>query len=153
MTLTSDDPRLWPDRAYWLELLRPWKLVTFALGMGWLIYGALNYDIGDWNVGDSLIMGGLTYLSAPWCVRTLWICAVRRPRWWAAWMAAALLVGWAVVDGSYSLYNLAAHHPLYRAANFPASSTLYLLAGCVWLYRGSMSDFIRNIRSLHRSRV
>ena len=149
----SDALSLRPDRAYWRELLRPWKLASFAVGMAWLIYGSLNYGIGDWNLGDSLIMGGLTYLTAPWCVGTLWLCVDRRPRRWPVWMAAALLVGWAVVDGSYTLYNLLAHYSLYRAANFPASSALYLLAGCIWLYRGSLRDLLRDIRAARRAPV
>lgn len=139
---------LWPDQAYGLELLRPWKLTVLALGLGWLIYGALNYGIGDWDVGDSLIMGGLTYLCAPWSVRTLLLCLQRRPRGWLVWMAAAIFVGWAVADGSYTLYNLLAHHPFDRAANFPASATLYLLAGFAWLYRGSLRDMLRDVRRM-----
>jgi hypothetical protein len=141
---------LWPDRAYLRELLRPWKLVTFAIGMTWLIYGALNYGIGDWNLGDSFIMGGLTYLTAPWSMRTLLLCLRGRPKYWWAWIAATLLVVWAVVDGSYMLYNTATGHPIYRWANFYASSTLYLLAGAVWQYPGSLSDFLKNLRDLRR---
>jgi hypothetical protein len=141
---------LWPDRSYLRELRRPWKLATFAIGMGWLVYGALNYGIGDWNLGDSLIMGGLTYLTAPWSVRTLLVCLREGPKYWWVWSVAALLVGWAVVDGSYLLYNVLSHHPTYRWANFYASSLLYLLAGAVWQYRGSVNDFIKNLRDLHR---
>lgn len=144
----------WPDRNYARELLRPWKLATFAAGMGWLIYGALNYGIGDWDVGDSLLMGGLTYISAPWCVGTLWTCVARRPRGWPLWMMLALFVAWSVVDGSYVLYNSLARHPMDRAANFPASAALYLLAGCIWCYRGSLRELWRDLRKAraHRQR-
>lgn len=41
------DAGLLPDRAYLAELGRPWKLVTFAVGMAWLLYGALSYEIPD----------------------------------------------------------------------------------------------------------
>ena len=55
-----------PNKAYWHELFRPWKLFSLACGLGWLIYGALNYDIGDWDIGVSVIMAVLTYLLTPW---------------------------------------------------------------------------------------
>ena len=37
------------------ELLRPWKLLSFTIGMAWLIYGALNYGISDWDVGIGIV--------------------------------------------------------------------------------------------------
>lgn len=127
-------------KAYFAELVRPWKLCSLAVGMAWLLYGALNFGIGDWNVGDSLIMGLLTYLTAPWVVRTLIVSLSQRPRLWMIRILIALIVAWSVIDGSYTLYNVLTHHPLFRAANFPASSALYFLAGCIWLYRGSLKD-------------
>lgn len=51
-----------PDRADLAELARSWKLSSFAIGMAWLLFGALTYGISDWDVGISLLMGGLTYL-------------------------------------------------------------------------------------------
>jgi hypothetical protein len=142
--------KFWPDRAYARELLRPWKLFTLAVGLSWLLYGALNYGIGDWDVGDSLIMAGLTYLSAPWSLGVILTCVHRRPRYWPLWIAAALFVAWGVVDGSYVLYNSAVHHPMYRWANFYASSALYFLAGAIWLYKGSLEDLWREFRGLRR---
>ena len=53
------------------ELLRPWKLFTFAVGMAWLLYGATHYNIPDWDVGISVIMGLLTYITSPMAVRIL----------------------------------------------------------------------------------
>ncbi|WP_160172761.1 hypothetical protein [Methylomarinum vadi] len=50
-----------PDKSYAKKLIRPWKISSFAIGMGWLLYGALNYEIADWDVGISLIMDGPTY--------------------------------------------------------------------------------------------
>ncbi len=43
-----------PDRQYFSELWRPWKLATFGIGMLWLLYGAVCYNICDWDVGISL---------------------------------------------------------------------------------------------------
>lgn len=131
-------PRLVPDGSYLRELARPWKLLSFTAGEAWLIYGALNYGIGDWDVGDSLLMGGLTYLTAPWCVTLLWTGLRRRPRGWPLGLLAAAALAWAVVDGSYVAYNAAVHHPMDRPANFLASLPLYLLAGIGWSWRGSL---------------
>ena len=51
------------------ELRRPWKLLT--LGVGWPFYGALNYGSSAWDIGVSVVMGGLTYIFAAWGVRSL----------------------------------------------------------------------------------
>lgn len=137
---------------YARELIRPWKLVTFGVGMAWLIYGALNYGISDWNLGDSLIMGGLTYVTAPGCVRVILLSARDRPHYWPLRILLALAVAWAVVDGSYLLYNSLSHHEMYRLANFYASTPLYFLAGFLWLPRASLKELATQLRrELHRS--
>lgn len=137
-----------PGRADLRELARPWKLLSFAAGMAWLLYGALNYGIGDWDVGDSLLMGGLTYLTAPWCVHTLWAALRNRPRGWPIWCLAALATAWAVVDASYLLYNTAVHHPVDRSTNFLASVPLYLLAGILWAHPGPLRGLWAGLRAL-----
>src|SRR5215469_16289332 len=130
------NPLAWDELKLQLrEYLRPWKLVSFTIGMAWLVYGALNYGISDWNLGDSLVMGGLTYLSAPWSVRTLLLAVRDRPRGWPLHIVLALFVAWLVVDGSYVFYNSLTHHEMYRLANFYASTPLYFLAGFLWLQR------------------
>ncbi|MFC1748240.1 hypothetical protein ACFL2V_05475 [Pseudomonadota bacterium] len=137
-----------PDRAYCRELYRPWKLFSFCIAMSWLLYGALNYDIGDWDVGVTLIMGGLTYLMAPWSVYII-ISAIRyRPRLWYFHVLAALLAGLFVVDWAYMLYHTAIGNQIFRDANFYASAPLYFMAGTVWLYRGSLKELWTNIRRL-----
>ena len=139
-------------RSYARELVRPWKLATFGVGMAWLIYGALNYGISDWNLGDSLIMGVLTYVTAPGCVRTLLLSVRDRPRGWSLRIILALAVAWAVVDGSYLLYNSLSHHEIYRLANFYASTPLYFLAGFLWLPRASLKELATQLRAeLRRS--
>ena len=132
------------------ELVRPWKLLSFGVGMAWLLYGARNYGISDWDVGISLIMGGLTYLCAPWSVRVTLHCLRYRPRFWGLWIAAALFVAWIVVDCVYVLYHTAMGNPMFRLENFYASSALYFLAGAIWFYSGSLRDFLSNVRALVR---
>lgn len=147
------DASLFPDRVYLSELARPWKLVSFAVGMAWLLYGALNYDIPDWDVGISLLMGGLTYLCAPWSVATILI-AVRYRSWrWLFASAVALLVAWVVVDGVYVLYHTLMGNQMFRIENFYASSALYFLAGSIWLYRGTTREFLLNVQRVFRGAV
>lgn len=142
-----------PDRAYAWELKRPWKLSTFAAGMAWLFYGAFAYGFRDWDVGVSMLMGGLTYLCAPWTVRVILVCLRDRPQWWPLWLAAALAVAWAVIDGSYVAYHTAMHHPMLRAENFRASAALYFLAGVVWFYRGSLRQLAQDIHHTWANRA
>jgi len=141
---------LLPIQQYFAELVRPWKLLSFGVGMAWLLYGARNYGISDWDVGISLIMGGLTYLCAPWSVRVTLHCLRYRPRFWGLWIIAALFVAWIVVDGVYVLYHTVMGNQMLRLENLYASSALYFLAGAIWLYSGSLRDFLSNVRALVR---
>jgi hypothetical protein len=142
-----------PDRVYLTELARPWKLVSFAIGMGWLLFGALNYGISDWDIGISLLMGGLTYLSAPWSVGTILEAVRYRSRGWLLRIAMGLFVAWIVVDGVYVLYHTIMGNQTFRVENLFASSALYFLAGSIWLYRGSLREFLANVRRVFRSAV
>lgn len=144
---------LLPDRAYLAELARPWKLLSFAIGMGWLLFGALTYGISDWDVGISVLMGGLTYLCAPWSVRVILISLRDRPRYWPFWIMSALVVALGVVDWVYVAYHSAMGNQMFRLENFYASSALYLLAGTIWLYRGSLRDLLANVHALFQRAV
>lgn len=139
-----------PDKAYFRELLRPWKLASFGLGMVWLFYGAVMYGIGDWDIGVSIVMGALTYLCAPWSVYVIGSACISRPRLWWLHVLAALAVAVLVVDTSYLLYHSIVGNPVYRDANFCASLPLYFLAGTIWLYRGSLRSFLSELRSALR---
>lgn len=136
-----------PSSNYWRELARPWKLASFAVGMGWLIFGALNYDIADWDVGVSLVMGGVTYVCAPWSVFIIGSALRFRPRHWWFHVLLALAVAVLVVDSSYLVYHGIVGNQTYRDANFQASLPLYFLAGTLWLYRGSLRSLIAGVRS------
>src|SRR5512137_1352468 len=96
-----------PDRKYLLELRRPWKLATFVMGMLWLLYGAVCYGICDWDIGVSFIMGGLTYVFAPWSVITVYDSIRSRPRFWPLRLLAAFIPAMLAVDWSYWLYHSA----------------------------------------------
>lgn len=145
--MTNHFPFL-PDNAYAQELVRPWKLLSFGMAMGWLLYGALNYHIGDWDVGVTLIMGGLTYLTAPWSVSVICIAIRYRPPYWVLWILSGCIAWLFVVDWVYLLYHALMENPTYRADNFYASSPLYFMAGVVWLYRGSLFEMASNLKRL-----
>lgn len=136
------------------EYLRPWKLVTLALGIALLIVGALTNQAPDWDIPVSLIMASLAYLTAPWSLR---VVVERRWRLWPTMLFAT----WFTVDGCYWLYwhfkNPVALE-LMREANFFASLALYGMCGVIWLYRGSLSELWSETRTLlgllgvHRSK-
>jgi hypothetical protein len=129
----KDNIAHWPE--FRADLLQPWKLVTLAIGFSWLLFGALTYDIPDWDVGVSIIMALLTYTSAPWCVR-----AIVGKRW--SLIAGVVIMSWFSIDGSYALWHTLAGNQMIRDANFPASAALYWLCGFIWLPRGSLRDII-----------
>jgi hypothetical protein len=135
-----------PDRNYVLELLRPWKLATFGMGMFWLFYGAACYDICDWDVGISIIMGGLTYIFAPWTVITIYSSIRFRPHKWPLRVAAALFPAMFAVDWVYWLYHSVAGNQMMRWENFKVSTMLYFICGILWSYRGTLRDFARECR-------
>lgn len=140
-----------PDKRYLLELLRPWKLVTFGVSMAWLIYGGLCYGICDWDVGVSLIMGGLTYVCAPWSVLVIYQAVRLRQRHWQLHVAAALVLAVAIVDWVYWLYHTAMGNTMLRWENFKVSMALYFICGIGWCYRGTVREFFAEVRDMRRN--
>ena len=142
---------VFPSKTDLRELARPWKLVTFAIGMSWLLYGALNYGISDWDVGISILMGGLTYVLAPWSIKTIF-AALRKPSWRGVpKVGISLGAAWFVIDGVYVIYHTAIGNEMLRLENFYASTALFFLAGSIWLYDGSMRDLLRDLRSCFKT--
>ncbi|MDD2806269.1 MAG: hypothetical protein PHV33_12005 [Elusimicrobiales bacterium] len=120
------------------EYFRPWKLFTLAIGLALLVFGAFYYDQPDWDVGISFVMGLLAYFTAPWGILVL------KARRWKL-LPLALLAFWFTVDGSYVMYNAWVGRPVWpelRAANFFASSLLYLLCGFIWLPRMTFREVL-----------
>jgi hypothetical protein len=128
------------------EYLRPWKLATFAFGVALMIVGAIYTPAPDWDVPISLIMPGITYLTAPCSVSVV----VRRQ--WRL-IPVALFFTWFSVDGVYAIYWYLEDPwvlETMRSANAPISLMLYGLCGFIWLYRGSLKDLYSEIRSAVR---
>ena len=129
------------------ELLRPWKLGTLAIGIVLLIWGADYFATPDWDIPISFIMAFFTYLSAGWSMHVI----VER-RWRE--FPLMLLATWWAVDGCYALYWwLKAPMVLeyMRAANAPASLSLYLMCGLVWFWNGSLKELLARLKQLRRS--
>lgn len=126
------------------EYIRPWKLVTLIIGISLLILGSYYYPSPDWDIPISFIMGALAYLTAPWSLRVI----VKR-RW--KYIPLMLFYTWFTVDGCYWLYwsykNPAALD-LMRAANFPASLSLYGICGLIWYFEGSLKELFRGVKKI-----
>ena len=131
------------------EFLRPWKLFSLACGIALLIAGSYYYVSIGWDIPISLIMAILTYLTAPWSLR------VFLERQWRLW-PAAMFATWFSVDGCYWIYwhfrNPRALDYM-RAANFPASLSLYAICAVIWFYRGSLRELLADTRARIRSNV
>jgi hypothetical protein len=134
--------------ACFAEYLRPWKLLTLALGIALLIAGSFYYSAPDWDIPISLIMATFAYFAAPWSLRVI------IGRVWRHW-PAMLFMSWFTVDGCYAIYwhfkNPVALE-MMRAANFPASLSLYAICGMIWLYRGSLQQMSGDIRNYFKER-
>ncbi len=123
------------------ELIRPWKLATLAVGLAFLYWGAFNLNCPDWSVGNSTVMGFYTYLMAPFSARVL----VKRQ--WMLWPVAAFF-WWFCVDGLYVAWNGLEGIPVYRQANFWASSALFWLCGFIWMPKASIKEALASPRSV-----
>lgn len=141
-----------PDREALRELKRPWKLATFAIAMALLLYGALNFHIGDWDVGVTLLMGTLTYALAPSGARAFARALRERSARAAVDLLAAVVLAWFVIDGVYLAWHLSVGNPIYREDNAMASTPIYGMAGLFWLYRGSVRELLANLRSVMQAR-
>ena len=115
------------------------KNITFALGLSWLLYGATNYEMRDWDVGVSLVMAACTYASADWAVGVLYRLQFKQ------WFKAVFLT-WFSVSASYTSYWLLMGHTEYMVpGQWKASLCMYLLAGVIWslpqMHRAALQRF------------
>jgi hypothetical protein len=130
------------------EYLRPWKLWTFFVGVALMITGAIYTPMPDWDIPISIIMPGITYLTAPCSIRALLGCRWRQ-------LPLVLFFTWFSVDGSYAIYwylKDPAVLETMRSANAPISLALYCLCGLFWLYRGSLRELYADVRNAVRRR-
>jgi hypothetical protein len=125
------------------EYKRPWKLVTFFLGLALLVVGSFYYQAPDWDIPISVIMAIVTYLTASWSMH------VMVERQWKKF-PLMLFYTWFSIDGCYWIYwhftdpkALA----LMRDVNFLASLSLYCMCGLIWYYEGSLRQLISDAKN------
>lgn len=126
------------------EYLRPWKLLSLAIGIGLLIAGSICTPAPDWDVPVSFIMAICTYLTAPSSLRV-----VLERKW--RLLPIALVSTWFSVDGCYAIYwhfKDPAALALMRSANAPASLALYVVCGGIWLHRGTLMELYARLKAL-----
>ena len=130
---------------YAKELLRPWKLITFSIALGYYIWGAYRYKCPTWDVSVSILMGVLTYLFAPWTVKSIYFLIRKRPKHWIRSLAICSIVIYACASGSYELYNwwhLGYWPPPTYWVNLYYSSLIFFAAGMLWKFEGTLKELI-----------
>lgn len=102
------------------------KLLSFLVGLGLLLYGALFLDYPDWDIGISLVMAFTTLATAEWATSVVW-----QRRW--NMLPLAAFCAWLSVDGVYWAYwSWIRPEVMIREGQWLASLCLYLLCGVIW---------------------
>lgn len=102
------------------------KGLSFLVGLGLLLYGALFLDYPDWDIGISLVMAFTTLATAEWAASVVW-----ERRW--RMLPLAAFCAWLSVDGVYWAYwSLVRPEVMIREGQWLASLCLYLLCGVIW---------------------
>ena len=112
-----------------MKYTHPFNVITLMLGVMCLILGAIYAGAPDWDIPISIIMALFCYLFATPTVEVI------LDRKWHLVPIVALLTWW-TVDGCYVIYWIYTNPDVLvesRQANWPASLSLYLAAGVVWL--------------------
>jgi hypothetical protein len=119
-------------RDYWRYLAAPWKLATFAVaGLGITLIAPYTGD-PTWDYFDAAMMAVLTFVTAPWAVATLYLCARGKLPLRQAFVAAcAWLFSASWCYDAYLLWR-DGYYPVTWSANLVASSILYMAAGLFW---------------------
>ena len=119
-------------REYWRFLLRPWKVITFAIAITALAVAAPLSRDPTWDVADSVLISTLVFCLAPWAVgegyRALFVGpSVRRTL--VAATAFLFAASW-----SYDLYIVLrdGHYPTTWLSNLRISGFITLVAGLFW---------------------
>jgi hypothetical protein len=121
--------------AYWRFLAQPWKLATFGVAtaiLSWI--GWLGYD-PTWDIPETVIMGILTFVTAPYAVATFSRFAKGVDRNPSECLTAIVLTLFSA-SWSYDAYAtlfLVPEYPVRMAmANLGISPIFYLLGGLMW---------------------
>ncbi len=136
--------------SYLRMLLRPWKVVTFLLGMASFVIGALYFVVPTWDVGVSIWMSILCYALAPLGV-SLAVTGYREQRGLRRglhFLGSAAII-YFVGSGSYEVYHLIVwdQHPPTYWENVFYSIPVAIIAGILWRYDGTALELIQEIRT------
>ena len=136
------------QRAYWVFLTEPWKLMAFIAAAALITLVAPYTGDPTWDYVDGLFMSVLCYTTAPWVVATLYFAARRRATLQQCYVAVCAWLFSA--SWSYDIYLVwrDGEYPVTWSANLFASSVIYLCAGMFWNLewqagRGVIFSFMR----------
>ena len=135
-------------QGYAKELFRPWKFITFSMALGYYIWGAYHYKCPTWDVPVSIIMSVLTYVLAPWTVKSLYHLILKRPKFWFIKLLICVVVIYACASASYELYNwwhLGYWPPPTYWVNLWYSTCAFLAAGILWKFDGTFKELLTNL--------
>ncbi|MBP9855519.1 MAG: hypothetical protein KBD53_11685 [Candidatus Omnitrophica bacterium] len=130
---------------YLRELLRPWKLITFGLALTYYIWGAFHYQLPTWDVPISIIMSSMTYIFAPWVVKSLIYICTERPHYSFGKIIVCVMVTYAAASGSYEVYHMTigmGYHPPTYWINLYYSTLIFLAAGIFWKFEGTFNELL-----------
>jgi hypothetical protein len=130
---------------YLRGLARPWKVVGFAFGTGFFVWGAYFWDVPTWDVGVSILMSVLVFLLAPWSMDLVWRSLRTRGPGWPGRLALGLALLYLVASGSYEIYNTIrmGQHPVTYWENLAFSVPVTIAAGMLWRFDGDLRALVR----------
>lgn len=128
-------------------LLRPWKVVTFLLGLAFFVWGAYYFDAPTWDVWNSVSMSALCYALAPWAVDLIVDSYRNQWRQIRLRLPLAAAIVYFVASGSYELYHLAVNgqHPITYWENLTFSVPVTIVAGLVWRFDGTLRELLTTL--------
>ena len=132
-------------RSYWRYLAAPWKLATFTIAaLGITLIAPYTGD-PTWDYFDAAMMAVLTFVTAPWALATLYLCARRKLPLRHAFVAAcAWLFSASWCYDAYLLWR-DGYYPVTWSANLVASSIL-IYGGGTLLEPGLAGGARRDLR-------
>lgn len=123
----------WTDRSWWRFQLEPWKVVTFVMATAAIATAAPYSGDPTWDLGDSLLVSCVVFLTAPWSVGTLYreFEGVYGRSWVRVFVA---FVAFWLPCWTYDAYILARDglYPPTWWSNLGLSGPICLLAGLLW---------------------
>jgi hypothetical protein len=118
------------------ELVRPWKLITLALGIGLLWVGMIVSPAPDWTWSTILATALATHVLAGWSVDVFWRLDWRQ-------FPLAVAAGWFCVDGVWML-SIDGSDAAWgmRGGQWLASLCLFMCYGLITRHRGDLRSLL-----------